>query len=76
MIEFDFCILVSFSDLNNELFPFRYRYSGVWLITRCGALLKSGYNLNDWSLCIIVLVFTGFVSRVIAFLCMVTFQKK
>ncbi|KAL6123895.1 hypothetical protein ACLB2K_076412 [Fragaria x ananassa] len=52
------------------------RYSGVWLITRCGALLKNGYNLNDWSLCIIVLVFTGFISRVIAFICMVTFQKK
>ncbi|KAL6290698.1 hypothetical protein ACE6H2_008208 [Prunus campanulata] len=52
------------------------RYSGVWLITRCGSLLKSGYNLHDWNLCIIILTFIGIVSRAVAFFCMVTFQKK
>ncbi|KAM5579194.1 ABC transporter G family member 24-like [Rosa sericea] len=50
-------------------------YSGVWLITRCGTLLKSGYDLHDWNLCITVLIITGLVSRVIAFFCMLIFQK-
>ncbi|KAM1708008.1 hypothetical protein ACFX15_001011 [Malus domestica] len=52
------------------------RYAGVWLITRCGSLLKAGYNLHNWNLCIIILTFVGIVSRAIAFFCMVTFQKK
>ncbi|PON68005.1 Phosphonate C-P lyase system [Trema orientale] len=52
------------------------RYYGVWLITRCGSLLRSGYSLHDWTLCILVLVLIGIVSRVLAFFCMVTFQKK
>lgn len=52
------------------------RYYGVWLITRCGALMKNGYNLHEWNLCIFILILTGFVSRAIAFLFMLTFQKK
>ncbi|QCE07924.1 ATP-binding cassette [Vigna unguiculata] len=52
------------------------RYQGVWLITRCGSLLKSGYNLHDWSLCISILIFMGVIGRAIAFFCMVTFRKK
>ncbi|KAL5709967.1 ABC transporter G member 28 [Ranunculus cassubicifolius] len=52
------------------------RYSGVWLITRCGFLLKSGYDVNDWGLCLSVLMLFGAVSRVIAFVAMVTFQRK
>ncbi|KAI4351447.1 hypothetical protein L6164_005816 [Bauhinia variegata] len=52
------------------------RYHGVWLITRCGSLLKSGYNLHDWSLCIFILILIGVISRVIAFFCLVTFRKK
>lgn len=52
------------------------RYSGVWLITRCGSLMKSGYDLHDWGLCLFILILTGIVSRVIAFFCMVIFQKK
>ncbi|KAK7279629.1 hypothetical protein RJT34_24684 [Clitoria ternatea] len=52
------------------------RYQGVWLITRCGSLLKSGYNLHDWSLCIAILILMGIIGRIIAFFCMVTFQKK
>ncbi|XP_057979127.1 ABC transporter G family member 28-like isoform X3 [Malania oleifera] len=32
------------------------RYYGVWLITRCGSMLKSGYNLHDWSLCMFILI--------------------
>ncbi|KAK4578745.1 hypothetical protein RGQ29_028719 [Quercus rubra] len=49
-------------------------YNGVWPITRCGLILKNGYDLRDWNLCIFILI--GIISRVIAFLCMVTFQRK
>ncbi|KAK9283806.1 hypothetical protein L1049_012060 [Liquidambar formosana] len=52
------------------------RYYGVWLITRCGSLLQSGYNLHHWSLCIFILILIGIVSRLIAFFGMVTFQRK
>ncbi|EOY18706.1 White, putative isoform 1 [Theobroma cacao] len=52
------------------------RYYGVWLITRCGALLKSGYSLHEWTLCIFILILTGVVSRLFAFVGMITFQKK
>ncbi|CAL9084738.1 unnamed protein product [Musa textilis] len=51
------------------------RYSGVWLVTRCGSLIKNGYNIGDWWLCIVVLVINGVVFRCIALFCMVTFQK-
>ncbi|KAL0796590.1 hypothetical protein Bca101_067967 [Brassica carinata] len=26
------------------------KYSGVWMITRCGALMKGGYDINEWNL--------------------------
>ncbi|XP_057472571.1 ABC transporter G family member 28-like [Actinidia eriantha] len=52
------------------------RYSGVWLITRCGSLMKSNYNLNDWIPCLIYLVIFGIASRGVAWFCLVTFQKK
>ncbi|KAK1323780.1 ABC transporter G family member 28 [Acorus calamus] len=52
------------------------RYSGVWLVTRCGSLMKSGYDLHEWDLCIFILIVYGLVFRAIAFFCMVTFQKK
>ncbi|KAJ7972375.1 ABC transporter G family-like protein [Quillaja saponaria] len=52
------------------------RYSGVWLITRCGSLMESGYDLHDWNLCLAVLILTGVISRIVAFFCMITFKKK
>ncbi|XP_057735326.1 ABC transporter G family member 24-like isoform X2 [Arachis stenosperma] len=52
------------------------RYQGVWLLTRCGSLMKSGYNLHDWNLCISILILIGVIGRATAFFCMVTFQKK
>ncbi|XP_022731539.1 ABC transporter G family member 28-like [Durio zibethinus] len=52
------------------------RYSGVWLITRCGSLLHNGYDLNNFGPCLIYLVLTGILSRTVAFVCMVTFLKK
>ncbi|CAN6207628.1 unnamed protein product [Urochloa humidicola] len=51
------------------------KYSGVWLITRCGSLLSSGYDINDKYLCIVVLVANGMLFRCVAFFCMVIFQK-
>ncbi|KAG0498082.1 hypothetical protein HPP92_002773 [Vanilla planifolia] len=52
------------------------RYSGVWLITRCGSLMKYGYNIHYWMLCVLVLIAYGLLSRCFAFLCMVSFMKK
>ncbi|KAF9594760.1 hypothetical protein IFM89_034743 [Coptis chinensis] len=52
------------------------RYSGVWLITRCGSLLANGYDLHDWYLCLSILVAFGVGSRIIALFCLMTFQKK
>ncbi|GFZ14735.1 ABC transporter family protein [Actinidia rufa] len=52
------------------------RYSGVWIITRCGSLMKMGYNLHDWGRCILFLVLAGVITRAIAFIGMVTFQRK
>ncbi|XP_022998839.1 ABC transporter G family member 28 [Cucurbita maxima] len=52
------------------------RYSGVWLITRCGSLMQSNYDLKNWYKCLICLIVSGVISRVSAFFCMVTFQKK
>ncbi|KAL9257355.1 ABC transporter G family member 28-like protein, partial [Drosera capensis] len=52
------------------------RYYGVWLITRCGSLMTTGYDLTHWHLCLIFLVIAGIISRVVAFMFMVTFQKK
>ncbi|GMN24927.1 hypothetical protein TIFTF001_000749 [Ficus carica] len=52
------------------------RYSGVWLITRCGSLMENGYDLNHWYRCLVLLLAMGIVGRGVAFFCMVTFQKK
>ncbi|GMP84976.1 hypothetical protein CsSME_00038301 [Camellia sinensis var. sinensis] len=52
------------------------RYSGVWLITRCGSLMQSGYGLNNWTRCLIYLVLTGVVCQIIAFFCLVTVWVK
>lgn len=51
------------------------KYSGVWLITRCGSLMKNGYDISDWWLSIVILALYGLLFRCIAFFCMVTFQK-
>ncbi|XP_027348257.1 ABC transporter G family member 28-like [Abrus precatorius] len=52
------------------------RYAGVWLISRCGALHSYGYDLKDWYQCLGLLIVTGIISRMLAFFCMITFQKK
>ncbi|KAM3401913.1 hypothetical protein ACQJBY_006094 [Aegilops geniculata] len=43
-------------------------YSGVWLITRCGALLKGGYNINYFALCIGIMMLNGVLFRFVALL--------
>lgn len=52
------------------------RYYGVWLVTRCGALFRSGYDLNNWGTCIFILICIGVLGRAIAFFGMLIFQKK
>ncbi|KAK4403895.1 ABC transporter G family member 28 [Sesamum angolense] len=52
------------------------RYYGVWLIQRCGALLRNNYNLHHWGLCISLLMAAGAASRALAFFGMLTLQKK
>ncbi|KAL1558512.1 ABC transporter G member 28, variant 2 [Salvia divinorum] len=52
------------------------RYSGVWLIQRCGAIRQRGYDLEDYYPCLAYLIATGIFSRGVAFFCLVTFQKK
>ncbi|KAM7257029.1 hypothetical protein ACFE04_012770 [Oxalis oulophora] len=52
------------------------RYSGVWLITRCGSLMSRGYNIKHYARCLIFLMLTGLASRMVAFFCLITFNKK
>ncbi|XP_047256234.1 ABC transporter G family member 28-like, partial [Capsicum annuum] len=53
------------------------RYSGVWLIMRCGVLRKKGYALDHWyPPCLLKLILLGAASRCVAFLFLITFQKK
>ncbi|KAF8672627.1 hypothetical protein HU200_049318 [Digitaria exilis] len=42
-------------------------YSGVWLITRCGALLQGGYDIKDFNLCITIIMLYGVLFRLVAY---------
>jgi len=55
---------------------FFLRYTGVWLITRCSSLMNSGYDLNDWLMCLLVLILNGIIARIVAFICLVMSQKR
>ena len=46
------------------------------MITRCGSLMKSGYDINKWNLCIMILLLIGVVTRNIAFVGMLILQKR
>lgn len=46
------------------------KYSGVWLITRCGALIQGDYDINDFNLCITIIILYGVLFRLVAFLSM------
>ncbi|KVH90758.1 hypothetical protein Ccrd_007228 [Cynara cardunculus var. scolymus] len=52
------------------------RYRAVWLLTRCAAIAKRGYDLRDWKLCLIRLLVSGLVFRILALFLLVAFQKK
>jgi len=52
------------------------RYSGVWILTRCGLLMRMGYSLNGWGRSISFLILAGFVTRVIAFIGMLILKRK
>ncbi|XP_019444322.1 PREDICTED: putative white-brown complex homolog protein 30 [Lupinus angustifolius] len=52
------------------------RYTGVWLITRCGSLMSTGYDVSDWPICLIILILYGILARIVAFFCLVISQKK
>lgn len=52
------------------------RYSGVWLITRCGTLLELGFSVHDYAGCLVSLLSTGVGFRLLAFLCLVKFAKR
>ncbi|KAL2548866.1 putative white-brown complex-like protein 30 [Forsythia ovata] len=52
------------------------RYYGVWLIQRCGALLKTGYDVHHWALRISLLLLAGGACRALAFFGMLTLEKK
>ncbi|XP_019152194.1 PREDICTED: putative white-brown complex homolog protein 30 [Ipomoea nil] len=51
------------------------RFSGVWLITRCGALLKLGFDVHDFRQCLALLLLTGVLSRLVAYLCLISLGK-
>ncbi|KAL2525867.1 ABC transporter G family member 24 [Abeliophyllum distichum] len=50
-------------------------YYGVWLIQRCGALLRTGYDLHHWALRISLLMLAGVACRALAFFGMLTLEK-
>nr|XP_016452319.1 PREDICTED: putative white-brown complex homolog protein 30 [Nicotiana tabacum] len=52
------------------------RYSGVWLITRCAKLLELGFDVHQWHYSLLLLMLTGVLSRLIAYLCLVIIKKK
>lgn len=52
------------------------RYSGVWMISRCGILLRKGYRVDYWVRCISVLIGFGALARMIAFSCLIFLNRK
>lgn len=69
-------IVVPLSEVANLSFLFLFRYSGVWLIARCGKLLELGFDVHSWNTSLILLILTGVVSRLIAYVCLVCIKKK
>ncbi|BBN06086.1 protein MpABCG24 [Marchantia polymorpha subsp. ruderalis] len=52
------------------------RYTGVWLITRCGVMRDKGYDISNKYLCIGVLIAYGMAARIIALLCLLMCNRK
>ncbi|TVU07325.1 hypothetical protein EJB05_47375, partial [Eragrostis curvula] len=52
------------------------KYPGVWLITRCGLLFNSGFDIHNYKLCILILFMYGLFFRMLAFIAMVLLKKR
>nr|XP_017239355.1 PREDICTED: putative white-brown complex homolog protein 30 [Daucus carota subsp. sativus] len=52
------------------------RYNGVYLMTRCTYLKEMDYNLNDFTLCLVLLAVFGVFCRIVAFICLTRVGKK
>ncbi|KAK9072608.1 hypothetical protein SSX86_009043 [Deinandra increscens subsp. villosa] len=52
------------------------RYRAVWVLTRCAAIAKRGYDLRDWNFCLMRLLLAGVFFRGLALFLLVAFQKK
>ncbi|GJN12121.1 hypothetical protein PR202_ga30373 [Eleusine coracana subsp. coracana] len=52
------------------------KYPGVWLITRCGLLFGSGFDIHNYKLCILILFMYGLFFRMLAFAAMVLLKKR
>ncbi|KAL3693457.1 hypothetical protein R1sor_007108 [Riccia sorocarpa] len=46
------------------------RYTGVWLITRCGVMANKGYRIGDKYYCVAVLFIYGVAARIVALACL------
>ncbi|CAM6100951.1 unnamed protein product [Calypogeia fissa] len=52
------------------------RYTGVWLIQRCQVLIKYGYSIKNYYICITILMLYGLGARILAFLCLIFYNRK
>ncbi|CAD6261318.1 unnamed protein product [Miscanthus lutarioriparius] len=52
------------------------KYPGVWLITRCGLLFQSQFDIHNYKLCILVLFMYGLFFRMVAFAAMILLKKR
>uniref|UniRef100_A0A0E0KN27 ABC transporter domain-containing protein n=1 Tax=Oryza punctata TaxID=4537 RepID=A0A0E0KN27_ORYPU len=52
------------------------RYPGVWLITRCGLLYRSRFDIHHYMLCILVLFMYGLFFRIVAFVALILVKKR
>uniref|UniRef100_A0A0E0DB60 ABC transporter family G domain-containing protein n=1 Tax=Oryza meridionalis TaxID=40149 RepID=A0A0E0DB60_9ORYZ len=52
------------------------RYPGVWLITRCGLLFRSRFDIHHYMLCILVLFMYGLFFRIVAFVALILVKKR
>ncbi|CAN6271010.1 unnamed protein product [Urochloa humidicola] len=52
------------------------KYPGVWLITRCGLLFNSSFDIHNYKLCILILFMYGLFFRMVAFVAMILLKKR
>ncbi|RCV32844.1 hypothetical protein SETIT_7G035300v2 [Setaria italica] len=52
------------------------KYPGVWLITRCGLLFNSSFDIHNYKLCILILFMYGLFFRTVAFGAMILLKKR